>query len=829
MWVFSMVASAKPDTTGRELGLRELGTRRLYGLVGVFVLAILALAASAANLAFQHANDQVDRQLRQVLHTASVPLALFFRQASTTLDRLEATERTNGSLALLAPPHSTSLIGDIEYGVAVVSQAGVIEHSAGPLSITQQAASIAARHADLEIRVTPPVRQDGAWISTAYRLEDTDPKGREANIVAVSFNADQLAAWWRTIDLPRGSSAALVHEGATLWLQTPAMPAETDGSTIASTLVRAIEQTGQSKHGFATVSAADGDDGRHRIAWADLGIAGLTLCSSFSTTLVSQLWWSEFTPLIIYDLAALFVLAAIGAVFCRDILIESTERRRSEGRFRDFGETSSDWFWETDANHHYTYLSRNFERFTGTSPASLIGKPRDKLVTEANEEARQIHRGAIASLEPFRGIEITWRAPSGQLHHIRSSGKPMFGRDGRFQGYRGSAVDVTQELEAQSKAEAAQTQLIEAIESIPYAIALFDADERFVMANSQYRDTIDAQVRDLLTPGIRFEDLVREGAKRGLYRIPSNDVETYVAARMADHRRLSCSREHQMGDGTFVRVTEHRTRDGGFVVTLTDITDLKNQAEALRRARDEAESASRAKSEFLANMSHELRTPLNAVLGFAEVMDQELLGALGNERYREYSRDISASASHLLGIINDMLDLARIEAGRFDIAEDVLDVEDLVSQCVSFLQPSITKAGVQVMLSPPGSQIGLRADQRAMRQVLLNILSNACKFSPQGSTIEIAWACDKDDRLRLSVTDQGEGMSASDVVNAFMPFGQVKNAMTSQREGTGLGLPISRSLLDLHNGEIEIDSTPGEGTTVLITLPADRVFNRVAA
>ncbi len=824
-----MVGSVDTKSTGRDLGLRELGNRRLYGLVGVFALAIVVLAATAATLAHQHANNQIDRRLQQVLHTSSLPLGLFFQQTGKVLDRLEAAEHSNGALAALASPHDTSLIGDIEYGVAVVSPAGVIEHNVGPHLVSPQSASIMARDADLAIQVTEPVRQDGAWISTAYRRENVDAADRDAKILTVSFNTDQLAAWWRTIGLPQGASAALVHQGSSLWLQFAAAPAEAESRTSAPPLARAIAQSVQADSGFTTLGASDGKDGQHRVAWTELGIADLTLCSSLSTTLVSQLWWSEFTHLIIYDLATLVVLAAIGAVFCRNILIESTERRRSEGRFRDFGETSSDWFWETDANHRYTYLSRNFERFTGTSASTMLGKPRDEIVTEANDEARQIHREAMANLEPFKAIEITWRAPSGRLHRIRSSGKPMFGRDGRFQGYRGSAVDVTQELEAQTRAEAARTQLIEALESIPYAIALFDADERFVMANARYRDTIDAQVRDLLIPGIRFEDLVREGAKRGLYRIPNGDVETYVAARMADHRRLSCSREHQMGDGTFVRVTEHRTRDGGFVVTMTDITDLKNQAEALRRARDEAESASRAKSEFLANMSHELRTPLNAVLGFSEVMDQELLGALGNERYREYSRDISASASHLLGIINDMLDLARIEAGRFEITEDVLDVEQLVSQCVSFLQPSITKAGVQVVVTAPGDTIGLRADQRAMRQVLLNVLSNACKFSPEGSTIEIAWSCDHDDRLRLSVTDQGEGMSASDVVHAFMPFGQVKNAMTSRREGTGLGLPITRSLLDLHNGEIEIDSTPGKGTTVLITLPTERVFNRVAA
>jgi signal transduction histidine kinase len=240
-------------------------------------------------------------------------------------------------------------------------------------------------------------------------------------------------------------------------------------------------------------------------------------------------------------------------------------------------------------------------------------------------------------------------------------------------------------------------------------------------------------------------------------------------------------------------------------------------------ARDEAEYASRAKSQFLAVMSHELRTPLNAIIGFSEIMYSEPYGPLGDKRYKQYVQDIHNSGGHLLSIINDILDLSKIEAGQAELNEEEVDLAALTTSVVRIMQERATTAGLTFLCESGEGLPWVRADRRALKQILLNLLSNAVKFTPKGGQVGLRMAVDADRSLRMIVYDTGIGIDPQDIPRAMSAFGQVDGSWSRRYEGAGLGLPISRALTRLHEGTLELTSQPGSGTTVTVRLPPQRV------
>lgn len=255
---------------------------------------------------------------------------------------------------------------------------------------------------------------------------------------------------------------------------------------------------------------------------------------------------------------------------------------------------------------------------------------------------------------------------------------------------------------------------------------------------------------------------------------------------------------------------------------LLDVTELRRAAEALEEARCRAEEANRVKSEFLANMSHELRTPLNAVIGFSEIMKEQLFGPL-DARYRDYAESVHASGKHLLSLINDVLDLSKIEAGRVELTEDRADIAEMLSNCRTLLQERVASAGLTAKLTLGAELPQMKIDERRIKQVVLNLLSNAIKFTEPGGEIEIGAERMPGRGVRLWVRDSGVGMSAAQIPKALEQFGQVDGDLDRKHQGTGLGLPIAKSLVEMHGGKFEIKSAPGKGTMVSLRLPEDRV------
>jgi PAS domain S-box-containing protein len=253
-----------------------------------------------------------------------------------------------------------------------------------------------------------------------------------------------------------------------------------------------------------------------------------------------------------------------------------------------------------------------------------------------------------------------------------------------------------------------------------------------------------------------------------------------------------------------------------------DMTGQVEAAEVLRRARDEAEIASKAKSQFLANMSHELRTPLNAIIGFSEAMKSGIVNIANEDLVRSYSADIHASGQHLLSIINDLLDLSRIEAGRLALQAEPLDLRDVINDVVNVVRHQAQAARLEIAYDLAAGAPPVRADERAMRQILLNLLSNAIKFTPAGGRITCGLADDGADGVRCWVSDTGIGIAAKDLPRLMQPFAQVDNVYSRHHQGAGLGLAIVRALVGLQGGDIALDSQPGAGTTVTVKLPRIR-------
>jgi PAS domain S-box-containing protein len=266
--------------------------------------------------------------------------------------------------------------------------------------------------------------------------------------------------------------------------------------------------------------------------------------------------------------------------------------------------------------------------------------------------------------------------------------------------------------------------------------------------------------------------------------------------------------------------------ESGLVYVVRDISERIAQEKELREAKERAEGASKVKSEFLANMSHELRTPLNAILGFSEILQGEMFGPMGTPAYVGYAKDIHRSGQHLLSLINDILDLSKIEAGKQELHEENVDLTALLRETADLVIPNANREGVDFRVEVPDNLPNLWADRRALTQIVLNLLSNAIKFTPSGGSVRLGCAVRGERGLAISVADTGIGMDKDDLKVALEPFGQVENVYSRKHQGSGLGLPIIKALIELHGGTLDIDSEAGRGTTAVAVFPARRVKPR---
>lgn len=507
----------------------------------------------------------------------------------------------------------------------------------------------------------------------------------------------------------------------------------------------------------------------------------------------------------------------------RDRLSDMREQLKAEQqKFQSFAEASADWFWITDANHVYTWISDNLSEHMPAAPAELIGRTRvdgDKSIRDFPR--RDEHMQQLAQREPFRDVLVRW-SDQGNEHWVRSSGIPQFDDNGNFTGYFGSGRDITELWRAERRYEAIRDQLSNALGSISEGLMLFDSKDRLVLCNENFREH-NPGMENAMQPGSRYADIIELAARTVLpEEITEEGRRSWLKRRMNLRDMDDPVMEFQNRNGDWCRIAEHRTSDGSTIMIRTDITDLKERQIELEIERNNAHAANRAKTDFLTNMSHELRTPLNAIIGFADVMATGIYGPL-EQRYASYAEDIGDSGRHLLSLINDLLDGARIESGKYTLDIEELSLDHEIRKVESLMQPILEDRQLETRHGGIiGDGITIRADQRAFKQILLNLLSNAAKFShDEGRIVVIANARGED--LELQVRDNGIGLSGEDLERVFERFVQVQDPMHRSHDGTGIGLPLSRSLAELQGGSLHLEQGEKGGVTAVLRLPGAAV------
>jgi two-component system cell cycle sensor histidine kinase PleC len=406
----------------------------------------------------------------------------------------------------------------------------------------------------------------------------------------------------------------------------------------------------------------------------------------------------------------------------------------------------------------------------------------------------------------------------------------------------GIAVDITEQKTLVEKTAAADIRLRDAIETIPEAFVLWDNENRLVLCNSNFQ-ILHNLPDEAIIAGMPYEKVLDAGRKHVIRSTLASEDPSVPGARTF---------EAELDDGHWLQISERRTKDGGYVSVGTDITPLKRHetklmdseqrlmatvtdlrmsqqkletqaqqltdlAQKYAAEKTRAEEANQAKSKFLANMSHELRTPLNAIIGFSEIMESGMFGKLGSNKYSEYCRDIHQSGLYLLDVINDILDMSKIEAGRIklDPEDIVLDRELADALRVITARAQEKRLKVTSKIAP---DIRFRADRRAFKQVALNLLSNAVKFTPEKGRITLRGRVSRG-AVVIGIQDSGIGIPRAALQKLGRPFEQVESQLTKTHHGSGLGLAIAKSLVELHGGAMRIRSAPGSGTTVVVRLP----------
>ena len=505
--------------------------------------------------------------------------------------------------------------------------------------------------------------------------------------------------------------------------------------------------------------------------------------------------------------------------------------REARARFNDIARLTSDWVWEVNDQFCFTFVSTRVADVLDIPAQALLGKSLfDTGNFEGFEEANRGEHPAPDSRVPFSDIAYRVSAADGAARLFELSGVPMFDdRSGKFIGYRGTAKDITDRSEAEDRATQAQLHLVNAVETMPQGFVLRDSQDRILLCNSHFEEILCSDGA-MTVPGADFRALIKDALRRRVFDRAEDQIEGFLAERLSHDRLATHESKFQLTDDRWMQVISDMTEDGGVIETWIDITRMKEreaellEAEAIaHHGREQAEYANRTKSEFLASMSHELRTPLNAIIGFSEIIKDEVLGPLGDEQYNNYAIDIHESGIHLLALINDILDFSKAEAGKIKLDDRPLGLASLVDSCLRLLAPRAKETGVTLRTKIPDDFPLICADMTRLKQIILNLMSNGVKFTEMG-TVTVEAEVDSQAGILIRVRDTGIGIAAEDIAEAFSLFGQVDSALSRKFEGTGLGLPLSLSLAQLHGGDLTLESELGVGTCAVISLPAERII-----
>jgi two-component system cell cycle sensor histidine kinase PleC len=597
--------------------------------------------------------------------------------------------------------------------------------------------------------------------------------------------------------------------------------------------------------GVLEISLSDGDRALATVRTINAGGGQLTAYQLRSDALAP--WRSDTTLTVTLSATTGFVLLILGFAFHW----QATRAREADSIYdtvRSRIDTALNrgrcGLWDWDIARGRIFWSHSMFAILGLPP-------RDDLLT-FGEVDHLIHPADIklyevaAQLADARAVaidhEFRMRHATGKWVWLRARCELVQQQGEAAQHVIGIAVDITEQKTLMERSATADVRLRDAIETIPEAFVLWDHENRLVLCNSNFQ-SLHNLPDDAITPGIPYEEVVAAGRKHAIRTQLASEDPAVPGARTF---------EAELDDGHWLQISERRTKDGGYVSVGTDITQLKRHegklvhseqrlmatvtdlrmsqqkletqtrqladlATKYSEEKTRAEDANQAKSKFLANMSHELRTPLNAIIGFSEIMESGMFGALGSTKYHEYCRDIRQSGLYLLDVINDILDMSKIEAGRFKLHMDDVELDKELADALRVISGRATEKGLTVS-SKIAPNIHFKADRRAFKQIALNLLSNAVKFTPDDGRITLRGRVSRG-AVVIGIQDSGIGITREALQRLGRPFEQVESQLTKTHHGSGLGLAIAKSLVELHGGVMRIRSAPGSGTTVVVQLP----------
>ncbi|MGJ8562228.1 MAG: ATP-binding protein [Alphaproteobacteria bacterium] len=507
--------------------------------------------------------------------------------------------------------------------------------------------------------------------------------------------------------------------------------------------------------------------------------------------------------------------------------VDNMENEISQQRYKAAIDNSRGGVWEIDLAHNEAFVSRSLASLLGLEAREQVMPVTQflSIFREADRE-RLLYLARRAHMAGDFEIDLA----VARLPLLMSCrGHPLTRGNDNARVIIGMALDVTEQTGAQSRLQAAEVRLFDALRSMNDSFVIWDQRDQIVLWNARFENFFG------FAPG---------ALRKGLDRI-TVDYNSQIAIEETIDYGDGQSFELKLKDGRWIRYLETPTDDGGCVSIGTDITAIRTReqqlqenesalqktidvlrksqsrivelAENYEQEKIRAEEANQSKSEFLANMSHELRTPLNAINGFSDILKKEMFGPLGDPRYKEYVGDILFSGQHLLSLINDILDMSKIEAGKMNLNAEPMQMNDMIEQVVRILRGRADDNHLKLVYETKAIP-EIEADPRAVKQVLLNLLTNAIKFTPERGVVSID-VTTKTAGLIISVSDTGIGIPPEDIERLARPFEQVENQHNRQTEGTGLGLALSKSLVEMHGGNFKIESVHGEGTTVIFTLP----------
>ncbi|MEP6342538.1 MAG: ATP-binding protein [Maricaulaceae bacterium] len=504
-------------------------------------------------------------------------------------------------------------------------------------------------------------------------------------------------------------------------------------------------------------------------------------------------------------------------------------------RFKAAAESGRGGIWEIDTANNTAFISENLAEIFGLprkntdlTLAQFMGLIHERYRSDFFQHCRRAGINGQFSME----LQISSRSTV-----LECTGMPSV-RGDASRVIVGMARDVSNAYAAKSRLETTEARLNNALSSMNDSFSVWDSMNRIIIWNNRFETLFGFQPGQLKA-GMDHASI--------LFHAQKNVEKTYTS-------NTDNSYQIKLKDGRWLHYHETITADGSRVSVGTDVTDIRARerelqqnheamqktvnvlkesqlrmvelAESYQKEKIRAEEANQSKSEFLANMSHELRTPLNAINGFSDIMKKEMFGPLGDPRYKEYVSDILFSGQHLLSLINDILDMSKIEAGKMRLNPEDLSIQDMIEQVIRIVRGRAEENNLT--LSYVGGEMPeIQADMRAVKQILLNLITNAIKFTPEGGNVTVNCEA-KSAGLIIRVTDTGIGIAADDLERLASPFEQIDSQHSRQHEGTGLGLALSKSLIELHGGNFKIESELGTGTTVIFTLPNVPIIKQVA-